>query len=115
LKVKLVVGADVDKAAADENKAGRCVRESKSRSLLRIELKQVVVSDEDKAGRCLRKVKRVVASVEVKAGLTRFVVADENKAGRCVRESKSRSLLRIELKLVVVSDEDKAGRCFRGR
>jgi hypothetical protein len=41
----------------------------------------------------------------------RFVVADENKAGRCVRESKSRSLLRIELKLVVVADEDKAGRC----
>ena len=58
-----------------------------------------------------RKVKRVVASVEVKAGLKRFVVVDENKAGRCVRESKSRSLLRIELKLVVVADEDKAGRC----
>jgi hypothetical protein len=37
---------------ADEDKAGRCVRGIKSRSLFWIELKQVVVSDEDKAGRC---------------------------------------------------------------
>jgi hypothetical protein len=63
--------------------------------------KGVVASEEVKVGRCFglsckslfqMKIKRVVASVEVKAGLKRIVVADEDKAGRCFIGSKRRSL-----------------------